>query len=152
MVYSKAKTVSEYLAELEPKRQAEIEKLRQLLLSSLPAGLEEAMNWGMICYQVPLSLVPKTYNNQPLLYAAIASQKNYISLYLMPIYAFDQARAQFESAWLATGKKLDVGKSCVRFKNLDEIPLQVVSKAAGQISLAEYVKRYELIQARKSAK
>ncbi|MEK9987541.1 MAG: DUF1801 domain-containing protein, partial [Aquiluna sp.] len=92
MVSSSASSVESYLAELAPERSEDVAKLRELFLKHLPPGLEEAMNWGMISYQVPFSKVENTYNNQPLLYAAIASQKQYISLYLMSIYAFDEAR------------------------------------------------------------
>lgn len=142
MVSSGAKSVEQYLAELTPERSRDVAALRELCLGSLPKGLEETMNWGMIAYQVPFSTVEKTYNNQPLLYAAIASQKQYISLYLMSIYAFEEARERFESDWKASGKKLNVGKACIRFKNLDAAPLGVIERALGQVTVEEYVSRY----------
>ena len=142
MVSSSATSVDSYLAELTPERSKDVTKLRELCLNNLPAGLEEAMNWGMISYQVPFSKVEQTYNNQPLLYAAIASQKQYISLYLMSIYAFDEAREKFESDWRASGMKLNVGKACIRFRNLDSAPLDVIQRALGQVTVEQYVSRY----------
>jgi hypothetical protein len=142
MVSSEATTVDQYLAELDPARAKDVSTLRDLCKQNLPVGLEEAMNWGMIAYQVPLSVVPDTYNGKPLLFAAIASQKNYISLYLMSIYGFDAARQKFEDSWLATGKKPDVGKSCIRLKSLESVPLDVVRQALTEVSLEEFIARY----------
>jgi len=142
VVSSSATSVDSYLSELTPERSRDVAKLRELCLNHLPAGLEEAMNWGMISYQVPFSTVEQTYNSQPLLFAAIASQKQYISLYLMSIYAFDEAREKFESDWRASGMKLNVGKACIRFRNLDSAPLDVIQRALGQVTVEEYVSRY----------
>jgi len=142
VVSSSATSVDSYLSELTPERSRDVAKLRELCLNHLPAGLEEAMNWGMISYQVPFSTVEQTYNSQPLLFAAIASQKQYVSLYLMSIYAFDEAREKFESDWRASGMKLNVGKACIRFRNLDSAPLDVIQRALGQVTVEEYVSRY----------
>lgn len=142
MVYSSAESVEQYLAELEPERRSELSAIRELLLQNLPDGLVEAMNFGMICYQVPLATISETYNKQPLMYAALASPKHKISLYLMSIYAFDEVREKFENDWKATGKKLDVGKACIRFRSTEDVPLQVIAEAAGKISVARYVERY----------
>jgi hypothetical protein len=139
---SSATSVEQYLAELDSGRSNDVSRLRELCRKNLPSGLEERMNWGMIAYEVPFSIVDKTYNNQPLLFAAIASQKQYISLYLMSIYAFDEAREQFEKDWQASGKKLNVGKACIRFANLDAAPLNVIERALGQVTVEEYVARY----------
>ena len=146
MVSSKATTVEQYLAELEPARRQEIEKVRKLLLENLPPGLEEVMNWGMICYQVPFSRFPKTYNDQPLMYAALASQKHKISLYLMSIYAYDDLREKFESDWKASGKRFDVGKSCIRFKAVSDIPVEVIKVAIGAVSVEQYLEQYQLLR------
>ena len=108
----------------------------------LPADLEEVMAWGMISYQVPFSIAPETYNGKPLLFAAIASQKNYISLYLMSIYGFDEARERFEKRWLESGKKLDIGKACIRFKSLEDVPLDVIRDALSEISVQDFVAMY----------
>lgn len=142
MVYSSAKTVSGYISELPEDRKSDIRKLRALCRKHLPAGLEEVMNWGMITYQVPLKTFPDTYNGQPLAFAAIASQKQYISLYLMSIYAFDKSRKEFEREWKASGKKFNVGKSCIRFRAVSDIPLEVVTKAIGAVTVEQYLSAY----------
>ena len=146
MVSSSAKTVSEYLGELDPERRNSVATIRELCLESLPAGLEEVMNWGMISYQVPFEKVPKTYNNQPLLFAALASQKQYISLYLMSIYAFDAERERFEAAWKHSGKPFNVGKACIRFKSSDDVPIDVVRDAMGRISVEKFIERYNEVR------
>lgn len=142
MVSSAASSVSDYLAELDPARRSEVEKVRNLVLSELPPGLEETMGFGMIVYQVPKAVVPVTYNGQPLMFGAIAAQKNYISLYLMSIYAWDSVREKFETDWLASGKKLNVGKSCIRFNSFNDLPVEVVKEAVGAISMEKFVERY----------
>ena len=126
---SDAKTVGEYLAELPNDRREPLNTVRQVILENLPSGYEEAMNWGMITYQVPLKKYPDTYNKQPLMYAALASQKNYMAVYLSSIYADETARREFEDAYRVSGKKMDIGKSCVRFRNLENLPLEVIGKA-----------------------
>jgi uncharacterized protein YdhG (YjbR/CyaY superfamily) len=108
---SDAKTVEEYLAELPEDRREAISKVRELILENLPDGYEESMNWGMIAYEVPLSTYPDTYNGQPLAYAALASQKNHMAVYLTGIYMDDEAREKFEADYRATGKRFDAGKS-----------------------------------------
>ena len=146
MVSSQASSVEQYLAELEPSRRHEIQTVRTWLLERLPEGLEEQMNWGMISYQVPLSRFPNTYNDQPLLFAALASQKHKISLYLMSIYAFEDKREKFESDWQASGKKFDVGKSCIRFRTVADIPADIVKEAIGAVSVEQYLEQYQLLR------
>ena len=140
---SEAKTVQAYLEGLSDERRAAIEAVREAVLARLPDGLEEAMNWGMITYQVPLSAYPDTYNKQPLLYAALASQKNHMAVYLSAIYSDDEARARFEGAYKETGKRYDVGKSCVRFRKLDDLPLEVIGDAIGSISVDDFIATHE---------
>ncbi|HCG99559.1 MAG TPA: DUF1801 domain-containing protein [Actinobacteria bacterium] len=140
---SNATTVTEYLAELPAERREMVETVRQLILDNLPAGYEEAMNWGMIAYQVPLKTYPDSYNKKPLMYAALASQKNYVSLYLIGIYADDAARQEFEEAYRATGKRYDVGKSCVRFRTLDDLPLPLIAKSVAAYSVEKFVALFE---------
>ena len=113
---SDASTVEGYLAELTEDRREAIEAVREGILGNLPEGYEEAMNWGMITYQVPLETYPDTYNGKPLMYAALAAQKNHMAVYLSGIYADEEARQAFEVKYKATGKRYDVGKSCVRFR------------------------------------
>ena len=136
-------TVAEYLAELPADRRAALEAVRQTILANLPAGYEEAMNWGMITYQVPLARYPDTYNGQPLAYAGLALQKNHMAVYLIGLYADEAARERFETSYRATGKRYDVGKSCVRFKKLDDLPLALIGESIALFSVTEFVARIE---------
>lgn len=139
---SEAEAVDQYLQKLPPDRRRAIQVVRDRILRNLPQGYEEAMNWGMISYQVPLEVHADTYNGQPLMYAALASQKNHMAVYLSGIYADDDARARFEEAYRATGKRYDVGKSCVRFRTLDDLPLDVVGEAVGAIPMERFIVSY----------
>jgi uncharacterized protein YdhG (YjbR/CyaY superfamily) len=132
---SEATAVEEYLAELPVERREAIETVRAKILEDLPAGYEEVMNWGMITYQVPLETYPDTYNKQPLMFAALASQKNHMAVYLTGIYISDESRDEFEAACRATGKRLDVGKSCVRFKKLDDLPLDLIGETIASVPM-----------------
>ena len=138
---SEAKTVEEYISSLSDERRAAISTVRDVILSKLPNGYEEMMNWGMITYQVPLQTYPDTYNKQPLMYAALASQKNHMAIYLTGIYISDDSREQFEAAYKATGKRFDVGKSCVRFKKMDDLPLELIGETIASVEVDELVKR-----------
>jgi hypothetical protein len=116
VVSSSAATVTQYLAELEPERRAEISAVRDVVNAALPEGYVEVMTYGMIGWVIPLSDYPDTYNKQPLAYGALAAQKNSYSLYLNCAYASPDRTERFRKAWAASGKKLDMGKSCIRFK------------------------------------
>lgn len=140
---SNATTVSEYLDSLPEDRRKAMSAVRKVVRANLPSGVVETMNWGMISYEVPLKKYPNTYNGQPLLYAALASQKNYMSLYLMGIYGDESLRVEFEEAYRATGKRLDIGKSCLRFKKLDDLPLDVVADAVGEVSIEEFISMHD---------
>ena len=140
---SDAETVDAYLAELPDDRRAAIEEVRSTILANLPEGYEEAMNWGMISYQVPLETYPDTYNGQPLMYAALASQKNHMAVYLTAVYADEGTREEFLDAYRATGKKLDVGKSCVRFKRLDDLPLELIGETIGAVEVSDFLRGME---------
>src|SRR5690606_32559995 len=109
-------------------------------------GYEEAMQYGMIGYCVPLSRYPDTYNGQPLGIAALASQKQYMSLYLMAVYGDPKTEAWFRDAFAKAGKKLDMGKSCVRFKTLEDLPLDVIGQAIARVSVEQYIARVESVQ------
>ncbi len=143
MVSSKAETVDEYLAELPDDRRDAIAEIRDVILENLPEGYVEAMNWGMISYEVPLERCPETYNGKPLMYAALASQKNHMAVYLTSIYADGDAEEWFRSEYRATGKKLDMGKSCVRFKSLDQLPLELIGQVIGGTSVDELIEIYQ---------
>jgi len=139
IMHSEASTVQGYLAELPTDRRESIERVRRVVLENLPEGFEEAMNWGMITYQVPLARYPDTYNKQPLVYAALASQKNHMAVYLSGIYTSEAAREGFEAAYKATGKRFDVGKSCVRFKKLDDLPLDLIGKTIASMGVEDLI-------------
>ena len=136
---SDATTVEEYIAELSDERAGAIRAVREVVLNNLPSGFEEAMNWGMITYQVPLETYADTYNGKPLMYSALASQKNYMVVYLMGVYASEEARKLFETAYRATGKPLDVGKACVRFKQLDDLPLDLIGECIAAETVDTFV-------------
>lgn len=140
---SDAQTVDEYLAGLPEERRRALAAVRAVILRNLPEGYTESMQFGMIGYGIPLSRYPKTYNGQPLSYAALASQKNYISVYLMSIYGDPEREEWFKTEYAKTGKRLDMGKSCVRFKQLDALPLELIGKAIALDSVDDFIERYE---------
>ncbi len=128
MATSKAATVEEYLAELPAERRDVVSKMRALVTRNLPKGYNETMNWGMICYGIPLSRYPDTYNGEPLGYVALAAQKNYYALYLTVPYMDPEQGKQLAEAFKRAGKKMDMGKSCLRFKKLDDLPLDAIGR------------------------
>jgi len=142
MARSSAATVEEYLRELPEERAEALRAVRQVILDHLPPGYVETMNWGMICYEVPLARCPDTYNKQPLMFAGLASQKRHLGLYLMCVYSHQGSRAEFEEKFRASGKKLDMGKSCVRFRKLEDLPLEVVGETIASTSVEEYIQLY----------
>ena len=139
MVTSRAATVDEYLNQLPLERRKVVAAVRKIVLDHLPAGFEEAMNWGMISYQVPLSLHPRTYNGQPLMYAALAAQKNYFVLHLMGVYGNKSQLQHLIEAYKQMGKKMDMGKGCLRFKTLDDLPLEPVGRIIAATTPAQLV-------------
>jgi len=143
MARSEATTVEQYLAELDAERREQISAVRDVVLANLPEGYRETMNWGMISYEVPLERYPNTYNKQPLAYAALASQKNYMSLYLMGLYGNPEREQDFEERYRATGKRYDMGKSCVRFRRLDDLPLDLIAKVIAATPVEEHIAHYE---------
>ena len=148
MAYSKAATVEEYLGELPAERRQTVEAVRTVIRDNLPDGYEEAMQFGMISYVVPLERYPKTYNGQALSYAALASQKNYVSVYLMNIYSDVETERWFTERYRASGKRLDMGKACVRFKKLDDLPLDLIAEAVALTSVDSFIELYEASRAR----
>ena len=143
MVRSAAATVEEYVQELAPDRREDVQAVRELVLDNLPPGYVETMNWGMITYEIPLDRYPDTYNGQPLMYAALASQKRYMSLYLMCVYSHQESRIWFEERFKASGKKLDMGKSCVRFRRVEDLPLDLIAETIAGTSVEDYIRFYE---------
>ncbi|MCP4246534.1 MAG: DUF1801 domain-containing protein [bacterium] len=145
---SKATTVDEYLAGLPDDRRETLEAVREAILENLPKGYEEGMQYGMIGYYVPHSVYPPGYHcdpQQPLPFAGLASQKNHMALYLMCIYTDPEQAAWFRETWAKTGKKLDMGKSCVRFKKLDDLPLNVIGLAIKRMPVKKFIERYESV-------
>jgi uncharacterized protein YdhG (YjbR/CyaY superfamily) len=140
---SDASTVDQYLSDLPDDRRRAIEKVRQVIVENLPEGYEEVINWGMITYQIPLETYPDTYNKQPLMYAALASQKNHMAVYLSGIYSSDEAREEFEASYKATGKRFDVGKSCVRFRKLEDLPLPLIGETIASMSVDSFIELVE---------
>jgi hypothetical protein len=149
MVENKATTVKEYLAWLPEDRRKVISKVRSVIRKHLPKGYEEKVTNGIISYQVPLKTLPDTYNGQPLCYAALAAQKNHNSLHLMGAYGNAKQRADLERAFKTAGKKLDMGKSCVRFKSAEDLPLPAIGKLIAAVPPAKYVAAYEASRKRK---
>lgn len=143
---SDAKTVPEYLAELPPERKEALESVRQVILNHLPDGFEEALTWGMITYQVPLETYPDTYNGKPLMYAALASQKRHMSLYLTGIYIDQEKRQDFEENYKETGKPYDAGKSCVRFRKLEDLPLDLIGETIASYDVDAFINKNEEIR------
>jgi hypothetical protein len=141
-----ATTVAEYLSSLPVERRQALEAVRSEILRNLPAGYEEGIHYGMIGYGIPLSRYPDTYNGQPLMLAALASQKQYMSVYLTALYSDPKLSAWFQEAYAATGKKLDMGKSCVRFKSLEALPVRLIGEAVSKLSVDEYIARYEEVK------
>ena len=140
---SNAATVEDYLAELPEDRREAISAVRDAVNANLPAGYREAMAFGMIGWGIPLDDYPNTYNGQPLGIAALASQKNHMALYLMGLYSNGPEEAWFRQQYADRGLKPDMGKSCVRFKRLDQVPLDVVGQVIAKIPPEVYIARYE---------
>jgi hypothetical protein len=143
MAKSTASTPKQYLDSLPQDRRDAIQKVRKVILDNLPTGYEELVGGGMLMYSVPLSRLPNTYNGQPLCYAALASQKQYMAVYLMNIYGDKKTLGWFRARFKEAGKKLDMGKSCVRFKRVDDLPLDVIGEAIAKVPLERWVSLYE---------
>ena len=145
---SKAKNVKEYLAELPADRRAAVQAIREVILKNMDkaGGLEEGMSYGMIGYVVPHSVWPAGYHcdpSLPLMMAAVASQKNHFALYLMCVYGNEEVQDWFRKAWTAAGKKLDMGKGCVRFRKIEDVPLEVVGELFRRMTVAKFLGVYQ---------
>ena len=143
MVHSNASTVEQYLDELPPERREVMVALREMILKNLPQGYVETMNWVMISYEIPLKVYPNTYNGQPLTYAALAAQKNYYSIYMMGVFQDPEKEQQLREEFQKAGKKLDMGKSCVRFRKISDISLEVIGDLIARTPPGVYITRYE---------
>ena len=143
MVQSRARTVTGYLASLPKDRRDVVAALRALIRRNLPKGYREVMNWGAITYEVPLRRYPETYNGKPLAYASLAAQKNYFALYLLGAYQDPAQARKLEAAFREEGKKLDMGKSCIRFQSLDDLALDAVAEVIAATPVDTFLARYE---------
>jgi uncharacterized protein YdhG (YjbR/CyaY superfamily) len=149
MVSSKETTPDAYLASLPPERRNVVAAVRAVVKKRLPEGYVETMNWGMLSYEVPLSRYPDTYNSQPLSYVALAAQKNDYALYLMNVQGNEALMDRLVSAYAALGRKLVMGKSCLRFKTLEELPLDVIGDLVASTSVEQRIEAESARQAKK---
>lgn len=143
---SQAKSVDEYLQELPEDRQEIVQAVRKEILRNLPDGYEEGMQYGMIGYYVPHSVYPAGYHcnpKQPLPFASLASQKQYVSVYLYCVYSDEKEAEWFRKSWEKTGLKLNMGKSCVRFRKLEDVPLKVIGRAVKRVPVKKFIATYE---------
>lgn len=142
-----ANTVEEYINQLPEDRKMIMNRLRKTIKNNLPNGFEETMNYGMIGYVVPHSLYPKGYHcspDLPLPFMNIASQKNFIGLYHMGIYSSAELLNWFKTAYSNQIKtKIDMGKSCIRFKKMDEIPYDLIGELSTKMNPQEWIEKYE---------
>jgi hypothetical protein len=143
---SKATTVAQYLAALPAERRAALQAVRNVIRDNLDSDYAEGMQYGMIGYFVPHRVYPAGYHcdpRQPLPFAGLASQKQHMSLYIMGCYADPDSLAWLTQRWAASGKKLDMGKACIRFRTLDELPLDVIGEAIRRMPAATFIAHYE---------
>lgn len=143
---SNATTVEEYIESLAPDRRAAIQAVREVILAHLPQGFEECLLYGMISYVVPHQLYPAGYHcdpSKPLPYASLGSQKNHMAIYLMNVYGDSETEQWFRKAFEETGKKLNMGKSCVRFRKVADLPLEVIGQAIARTPVKKYIARCE---------
>lgn len=132
-------TVAGFLSKLPPERRREVERVRRVLRRHMPSGYEEVISKNMLVYQVPLKHYSETYNKQPLWYVALASQKSYLSLHLVSVYADAALAKQLKDAFKAEGKKLNMGKACIHFKSADEFALGAIRDIVASTPLERWV-------------
>lgn len=151
---SQAKTVDDYLKSLPEDRRAAIEAVRAVFKANLDPDIEEGMTYGMIGYYIPHRIYPNGYHcdpKMPMPYAGLASQKSHMSLYLMTVYGSPQMTEWFTAAWKKTGKKLDMGKACVRFKKIEDVALDVLAEALKKVPAKKYIAEVERIVAERAS-
>ena len=146
MVSSKETTPAAYLASLPPERRKVVAAVRAMIRKHLPDGYVETMNWGMLSYEIPLRRYPVTYNKQPLCYAGLAAQKNNYAIYLMNVYGHKPLHDKLVAAYKAAGKRLDMGKCCVRFRKLEDLPLDVVGEIIASTPVEKMIAVYESVK------
>ena len=152
MARSAATTVDDYLASLPDDRRETVAEIRRLIRKNLPRGYEEAVSHGMLSYQIPLEQYPDTYNGQPLGIIALAAQKNYYALYLLGAYMEPSLVEKLKDAFAKAGKKMDMGKSCLRFKSTEDLPLEAVGKVIAAIPPEKFIAMHESVHPPKKKK
>ena len=143
MVSSSATTVQQYINELETEKSKVIRYVRKLILKNLPNGIKETMDWGMINYEIPLETYPITYNKKPLSVMSLAAQKHHYALYLHGVYCDEKLHESFAKEAEKEVGKLNMGKSCLRFKDLSSFPKRSVEKVVSKVTPEMYIKCYE---------
>lgn len=142
-----ATNLDDYIAQLPEERQQPMKKLKEVIEKNIPVGFEEAISYGMPAWVVPHSLYPAGYHckpEEPLPFLSIASQKNFIAVYHMGVYADEGLMKWFTSEYPKhCSRKLDMGKSCIRFKKMDDIPYELIGELAGKMTADEWIARYE---------
>ena len=141
MPRTSAASVPAFLAEQPPDRRKEIARVRAMIRKNLPSGFEETLSKGMIVYQVPMSRYSDTYNGHPLWYVAIAPQKNYLSLHFMPVYGSPVQEKKLRDGFAAAGKRLDMGKACIRFQSAGDLALDTIGEIIAGISVDDWIAR-----------
>lgn len=144
--------VDAYLDALPADRREALNAVRAVVLRNLPDGYVETFNWGMISYEVPLTTCPDTYNGKPLMLAAIGSQKRHMAVYLTAIYMDADRAAAFDEQYRATGKRMDRGKSCVRFKRLEDLPLSLIGETIAAVPVADFIAAHHRQHAKKRSR
>lgn len=139
-------TVTAYLATLPPERRKEFRAVLQMVRAHMPKGYKQELRWGMISWEIPLAKYPDTYNGHPLCYAALAAQKNHLALYLMGAYMQTGQAAAIKAAFQKEGKRLDMGKSCIRFRKAADLPLAALGKSIAAVTPAKYIANYEKVK------
>lgn len=138
--------VAAYFDALPEERQAVVLPVFETVAAAMPAGYRLGMQWRMPGWTVPLSTLPDTYNTQPLGYVSLAAQKNYNSLYLMALYSDSEKEREFCAAWTRDGRRLDMGKSCLRFRRLEDVDLPLIAEAVAAFPLERFVDLYERLR------
>ena len=147
-MHSDAATVDDYLADLDPQRRETVRAVYDVVRKAMPAGYQEGVAWGMITWSVPLERYPETYNGKPLAYLSLAAQKRHYSLYLMGLYSDGEQEQDFRERWQATGRPLDMGKSCLRFKRVEDLDLDLVAEVVASTPVEDFLSTYERVRAR----
>lgn len=147
-----ALTVDQWLASVPAERRDAIGAVRDTVNRHLPQGYEETVDWGMLAWVVPLTTMPDTHNGRPLMLAALGAHTKVMTIYLMTVYGDAKIRKEFEASYKKAGKKLDMGGSCVHFKTLDDLPLDVVGSTIARVGVDAYVEHYQKARTKRSPK